>query len=592
MPHSVWEKCFRTLENELPKQHFNTWIRPLEVDTNSDNQSELRLIAPNRFVLDWVNSKYFQRIETLVNEFNEGEVQSVGLCVKSAQTASSAFRPRSSGQAREVHRPISSSPHNAISQGHPSHHRSGGASASELFATRAEFNGSSPIDNPNSAVAQSAVEGDWADFDWSEVQGADSNVADESTGVETGSGFQTPQERRKTGDYSHQNDFHTNARNRVDQSVGFSSQRPVSGTPSSNQHSNSPVRSNVQVEGAIKHAGNLNSNFTFKSFVEGKSNQLGLAAAQQVAENPGGAYNPLFIYGGVGLGKTHLMHAVGNAMLQKNPNAKVVYLHSERFVADMVKALQLNAINDFKRFYRSVDALLIDDIQFFAGKELSQEEFFHTFNALLEGGQQIILTCDRYPKEIKGVEERLKSRFGWGLTVAVEPPELETRVAILKKKAIQVSMELPNEAAFFIAQRIRSNVRELEGALKRVIAHAHFTRKPVDVPLVTEALKDLLALQSKQVSIENIQRVVAEYFKIKVSDLHSKRRSRSVARPRQVAMALAKELTNHSLPEIGDAFGGRDHTTVLHACRKIKELQQLDSDMQTDIKNLMRLLTT
>jgi chromosomal replication initiator protein len=269
-----------------------------------------------------------------------------------------------------------------------------------------------------------------------------------------------------------------------------------------------------------------------------------------------------------------------------------VYLHSERFVADMVKALQLNAINDFKRFYRSVDALLIDDIQFFANKERSQEEFFHTFNALLEGGQQMILTCDRYPKEIDGVEERLKSRFGWGLTVAVEPPELETRVAILMKKAEQTNMALPPDVAFFIAQRIRSNVRELEGALKRVIAHAHFRACPISIELVKESLKDLLALQDRQVSVDNIQRTVAEYYKIKLSDLLSKRRSRSVARPRQVAMALAKELTNHSLPEIGEGFGGRDHTTVLHACRKIKELRESDSDIREDYKNLLRSLTT
>lgn len=348
----------------------------------------------------------------------------------------------------------------------------------------------------------------------------------------------------------------------------------------------------VDVEGGLKHQHRLNTQFTFQRFVEGKSNQLGLAAARQIAENPGGAYNPLFIYGGVGLGKTHLMHAVGNALIEKNPNAKVLYLHSERFVADMVKALQLNAINDFKRYYRSLDALLIDDIQFFAGKERSQEEFFHTFNALLEGGQQIILTCDRYPREIDGLEERLKSRFGWGLTVAVEPPELETRVAILMKKAAQQNLALPHDAAFFIAQRIRSNVRELEGALKRVVANANFTGRAIDVELVRESLKDLLALQDKQVSIDNIQRVVAEYYKIKVSDLHSKRRSRSVARPRQVAMSLAKELTNHSLPEIGEAFGGRDHTTVLHACRKIKELQEESADIREDTKNLHRLLTT
>ena len=337
---------------------------------------------------------------------------------------------------------------------------------------------------------------------------------------------------------------------------------------------------------------NLVEGYTFERFVEGKSNQLALAAAQQVAEHPGLSYNPLFLYGGVGLGKTHLMHAVGNAMRRQNPDAKIVYLHSERFVADMVKALQLNAINDFKRFYRSVDALLIDDIQFFANKDRSQEEFFHTFNALLEGGQQMILTCDRYPKEIDGVEERLKSRFGWGLTVAVEPPDLETRVAILMKKAEQSHISLEHEAAFFIAQRIRSNVRELEGALKRVIASANFTGRPFDVDLIKDSLKDLLALQDKQVSLDNIKRKVAEYYKIKVADLMSKRRNRSVARPRQVAMALAKELTQHSLPEIGDAFGGRDHTTVLHACRKIRELRDVSSDISEDYQNLLRALTT
>ena len=351
-------------------------------------------------------------------------------------------------------------------------------------------------------------------------------------------------------------------------------------------------RREVQVEGGLKHRSFLNPSFTFKTFVEGKSNQLAHAAAHQVAENAGGSYNPLFIYGGVGLGKTHLMHAVGNFLQAKNPNAKVLYVHSERFVQDMVKALQLNAINEFKRFYRGLDALLIDDIQFFAGKERSQEEFFHTFNALLEGGQQMILTCDRYPKEINGLEERLKSRFGWGLTVGVEPPELETRVAILMKKAEQSGIDLPDDAAFFVAQRIRSNVRELEGALKRVIASAQFTGSKIDLPFIKESLKDLLALQERQVSIDNIQRTVAEYYKIKISDLSSKRRTRSIARPRQVAMALSKELTNHSLPEIGEAFGGRDHTTVLHACRKVKELQQTNADVLEDYKNLLRSLTT
>ncbi|WP_133130132.1 chromosomal replication initiator protein DnaA [Legionella yabuuchiae] len=336
----------------------------------------------------------------------------------------------------------------------------------------------------------------------------------------------------------------------------------------------------------------LNRKFVFDSFVEGNSNQLAKAAALQVAERPGDAYNPLFIYGGVGLGKTHLMHAIGNSILKNNPEAKVLYLHSERFVADMVKALQTNSINEFKRFYRSLNALLIDDIQFFAGKDRSQEEFFHTFNALLEGQQQIILTSDRYPKEIEGVEERLKSRFGWGLTVAVEPPELETRVAILISKAELSNIELPYEVAFFIAKRIRSNVRELEGALRRVIANAHFTGKPITIEFVNEALRDLLALQDKLVTIENIQKTVAEYYKVKVADLLSKRRSRSIARPRQMAMALAKELTNHSLPEIGDHFGGRDHTTVIHACRKVKELLQEAGDFAEDYKNLMRTLSS
>ena len=498
VPESVWNKCVSSLQDELPTQQFNTWIRPLKVD--SDNAAgQLRLLAPNRFILDWVSDKFLHRIEELVSQFaselNGGDV----------------------GPSLEVVIDIA-------------------ARQAVRFQRR-----------PSSAQAP--------------VTSNDSQLG------------------------NHENTFVNRAAPRNHRLVNTT--RVPGPAPVRHQGNRE-----VDVEGSLKHRSFLNEGFTFQSFVEGKSNQLGLAAARQVAENPGGAYNPLFIYGGVGLGKTHLMHAVGNALVDRNPNAKVVYLHSERFVADMVKALQLNAINDFKRFYRSVDALLIDDIQFFAGKERSQEEFFHTFNALLEGGQQIILTCDRYPKEINGLEERLKSRFGWGLTVAVEPPELETRVAILMKKAEQAKIDLPHEAAFFIAQRIRSNVRELEGALKRVIASAHFTARSIDVDLVREALKDLLALQDKQVSIDNIQRVVAEYYKIKMSDLLSKRRSRSVARPRQVAMSLAKELTNHSLPEIGESFGGRDHTTVLHACRKIKQLREEDADIREDVNNLLRSLTT
>jgi chromosomal replication initiator protein len=337
---------------------------------------------------------------------------------------------------------------------------------------------------------------------------------------------------------------------------------------------------------------NLNQNFVFETFVEGKSNQIARAASMQIGENPGKAYNPLFIYGGVGLGKTHLMHAVGNMMLKKNPQARVVYLHSERFVAEMVKALQHNTIDQFKKRYRSVNALLIDDIQFFAGKERSQEEFFHTFNALFESQQQIILSSDRFPKEVSGLEERLKSRFGWGLTVAIEPPDLETRVAILQSKALQLNVELPNEVAFFMGKRIRSNIRELEGALRRVIANSTFTGREINLDFAKNALRDMLAAHDKQITIENIQKTVAEYFQIRTSDLTSSKRSRSIARPRQIAMTLAKELTNHSLPEIGNAFGGRDHTTVIHANRKVKELRESDPRISEDYSNLLRTLSS
>lgn len=545
MPEYIWQHCLAQLQSELPAQQFNTWIRPLRVD-QSDSTAGLRLLAPNRFVLDWVTEKFLSRIQELVSEQGGSVVE-----LMAAARQSAAFERNSGGFKQEPAQDLGGFAHQGggFEQNVPEVTQEAPQNSAPISMPQAVTNGNShPLNNNRWAGLQ-----DRGPSDAQALQG------------ELTQGFSQPSrepERAYGSDYDGDR---------------FGSGRRVS---------------KEDIEGGLSHRNYLNTNFTFANFVEGKSNQLGLAAATQVAENPGGSYNPLFIYGGVGLGKTHLMHAVGNALINRRPNAKVVYLHSERFVADMVKALQLNAINDFKRYYRSVDALLIDDIQFFAGKERSQEEFFHTFNALLEGGQQIILTCDRYPKEINGLEERLKSRFGWGLTVAIEPPELETRVAILMKKAQQAAMDLPNDAAFFIAQRIRSNVRELEGALKRVIANAHFTDRPISTDLVREALKDLLALQDRLVSIDNIQRVVAEYYKIKVSDLNSKRRSRSVARPRQVAMYLAKDLTNHSLPEIGDAFGGRDHTTVLHACRKIKELLESDADIREDVKNLLRTLTT
>jgi chromosomal replication initiator protein len=520
---SIWSSCANRLSGELPAQQFNTWIRPLKVKLFSHSHSphshslhshsphsapanpnafdssqgtdiasvgagqQVQLLAPNRFIEDWVKSKFLARIQELFVEFGGGHCS---VAVIAQAESAPIFREQQRSIAAQPDQP--------------------------LTGDRVE----SVVADPTPARTRDIILPD------------------------------APQILR-------------------------------------------PLAAPAIITSAAEHSlkSNLNSAFTFDTFVEGKSNQLALAAAQQVAENPGGSYNPLFIYGGVGLGKTHLMHAVGNAMRERKPDAKIVYLHSERFVADMVKALQLKAIDEFKQFYRSVDALLIDDIQFFAGKDRSQEEFFHTYNALLERGQQMILTCDRYPKEIDGVEERLKSRFGWGLTVAVEPPELETRVAILINKAEQTGMDLSRDAAFFIAQRIRSNVRELEGALKRVMAHAQFSGRVIDIDLIRESLKDLLALQDKLVTIDNIQRVVADYYKLKMSDLLSKRRSRSVARPRQIAMALAKELTNYSLPEIGEAFGGRDHTTVLHACRKVKELEQSDREVERDLKNLFRTLS-
>ncbi|MFM8444656.1 MAG: chromosomal replication initiator protein DnaA [Methylococcus sp.] len=437
----LWTQCMSRLEGELPPQQFNTWIRPLQP---VENGSQLKLLAPNKFVLDWVRQHFFSRIEEVLAAQND-PAPSVLLEIGTRQAEGPS--PQALGQPRK----------------------------------------------------------------------------------------------------------------------------------------------STQIRKGVPN--NLNPAFIFENFVEGKSNQLAKAASLQVAQSVGRAYNPLFIYGGVGLGKTHLMHAIGNEIIKGNPSANIVYLHSERFVSDMVKALQHNAIDAFKNFYRSVDALLIDDIQFFAGKERSQEEFFHTFNTLLENKHQVVMTCDRYPKEIKGLEERLKSRFGWGLPVAIEPPDLETRVAILMSKAQHAGVDLPDEVAFFIGKRMRSNIRELEGALRRVIANAHFTGKPITLEFAKEALRDLIALQDRLVNVENIQKTVAEYYKIRVADLLSAKRTRSVTRPRQAAMALAKELTNHSLPEIGQLFGGRDHTTVLHACRKVQELKESDNKFAEDYSNLKRTLS-
>ncbi|MEI7571192.1 MAG: chromosomal replication initiator protein DnaA [Alcaligenaceae bacterium] len=334
----------------------------------------------------------------------------------------------------------------------------------------------------------------------------------------------------------------------------------------------------------------LNPEFTFKTFVTGKANELARAAAMQVAERPGEAYNPLFVYGGVGLGKTHLIHAIGNLLQERNPQSRIRYIHAEQYVSDVVRAYQHKAFDDFKRYYHSLDLLLIDDIQFFSGKSRTQEEFFYAFNALLESRKQVVITCDTYPREIAGMENRLISRFGWGLTVAVEPPELEMRVAILLRKAETENVHLDEGVAFFIASHSQTNVRELEGALKRILAYSRFSGLPITIEVCREALKDLLALQSRQVSIDNIQKTVADYYKIKVSEMYSKKRTRNVARPRQIAMALAKELTHLSLPDIGEAFGGRDHTTVLHACRKVAALKSTDLDITRDFDSLLKVL--
>lgn len=447
---NYWHHCLDRLEQDLPAQQFNTWIRPLQFE---QNDQQIRLLAPNAFVVDWVRNHYIDQLEAYLEELGGQQAPSISVEIGS----------------------IKKSP-------------------------------------PKPAVADSAI------------------------------------------------------------------------TPSSNTVATPSTEPQLSP--------NINRGFTFDSFVEGKSNQLARAAGYQIGENPGTVYNPLFIYGGVGLGKTHLMHAIANMIARQNPQARVVYMHSESFVAEMVKALQHGTIDEFKRKMRSVNALLLDDVQFFAGKERSQEEFFHTFNALFESQQQIILSSDRFPKEVDGLEDRLKSRFGWGLTVQIEPPDLETRVAILMAKAQQLfGVELPNEVAFFMGQRVRSNIRELEGALRRIVANSQFTGRPITLDFAKEALRDMIAAHDKLVTIENIQKTVAEYYQIRSSDLLSSKRSRTIARPRQVAMALAKELTNHSLPEIGDAFGGRDHTTVLYATRKIAELREADNRVKEDYDNLWRTLS-
>lgn len=576
---SLWDQCSEYMVDELPPQQFNTWIKPLvvlhgECNTQDAPNETLVLEAPNRFIKDWVSEKFQPRLEEFARMFSGGAINSVKLDV--AQQEFPGFLQQAQSQPAVNGSLYDAS--NIIESNKPSP-----AYERQLTGEPGQQSQTQSADARERNAALIAKQ---------KAKKA-SNLRDFSEELNLG----TPKLSFESSDAAFLNSVaHTNANIDGNFSDDWSATEFKNETIPEDLLRAEPftndLPNDVKASPGSSYSNSIIGRYRFDNFVEGKSNQLARAAAIQVVENPSGSYNPLFIYGDVGLGKTHLMHAVGNEIKRRNPHAKVVYLHAERFVGDMVKAIQLNAISDFKRYYRSVDALLIDDIQFFAKKEHSQEEFFHTFNALLEGGHQMIFSCDRLPKSITGVEERLKSRFGWGLTVQIDAPELETRVAILKRKAEQEGIAIPNEAAFFLAKKVRANVRELEGALKRVNATADFLKAPITIDLIKESLKDILALQDKMVSIDNIQRTVAEYFKIKISDLNSKRRNRSVARPRQMAMVLAKELTNHSLPEIGEAFGGRDHTTVLHACRKIKDLRDSDNEVSQDYHNLFRLISS
>ena len=466
---NFWSICLNRFEQELSAQQFNTWIKPLQSESCD---GALRLLAPNRFVQQWVKDRFLQRIELIAQEVLSQPLQ-IELALAETQSSPAVSEPVAQAAIATI----------------PPH----------------------PVDGQG--VADSMVK-----------------LA-----------------------------------------------RPA-------------VRAAIDKEKKAADSCGLNPAFNFDNFVAGKANQLARAAALQVADHPGTAYNPLFIYGGVGLGKTHLLQAIGNHLKQQRPDAKIRYLHAERYVSDVVKAYEHKAFDEFKRLYHSLDLLLIDDIQFFAKKSRTQEEFFYAFNSLIEAKKQIIITCDTYPKEIVDVDERLRTRFSWGLTVAVEPPELEMRVAILLKKAEAAKFVLHEDVAFFIAKQVRSSVRELEGALNRIIAMAKFTGHAVDVVLAKEALKDLIAVRGRQISMENIQKTVADYYKIKVAEMYSKKRSRNFARPRQIAMALSRELTNHSFPEIGEAFGSRHHTTVMHACEEVEQLRQNDPNVARDIAFLVQVI--
>jgi chromosomal replication initiator protein len=518
---SFWDSCIAHFRLSLPEQQLNTWILPLRMEGDAPT---LRLVAPNRFVLQWVKDRYLGLIQELAAA-HFAELTTIELALATLDASARSLRA-STLQNR-----------NATSDG--------------LAPHSIEGLGQAPGHGSNGSRSQREAN----------REPQQTSAANFAPGTESPHGGQ---------------DIHS----------------AVTGQPVRNPRARPNGQDESSTQGRPQDRGHrLNPLFTFENFVGGRANQLARAAALQVADNAGKAYNPLFIYGGVGLGKTHLIHAIGNHLLSEVDAARVRYVHAEQYVADVVRAYQHKSFDTFKRYYHSLDMLMIDDIQFFGGKTRTQEEFFFAFNALIETGKQIIITCDSFPKEIVGMEDRLISRFGWGLTVAIEPPELEMRVAILLRKAVMDGTPIDDSVAFFVAKHIRSNVRELEGALKRIQAYARFHGAPISLEIAREALRDIIAVQNRQVSIENIQKTVADYYKIKVADMFSKKRSRALARPRQIAMALAKELTPMSLPDIGDAFGGRDHTTVLHACRKVATLRSEDPMLEKDFQTLLQTLS-
>lgn len=576
-----WQAAAAQLERELTPQQFKTWIKPLAPVAFDEEAHALRIAAPNRFKLDWVKSQFSGRITALACEYWETQVsvhfvldpaasgraatytqqamqqgQDNGMAHAAMGTGAAGYPgapgAASAGMPGQGFGPGASQPAPSQAGGYPGYdsHASGGQPGYGVPGGQAPYpshpshhgapggmphRGAAPTGHPLQGGAGAPMQ-DMGDIDVAQMDAAEASARS----------YRVPQQQ--------------------------------------------PAAAGAQPNDTVHERSRLNPILTFDNFVTGKANQLARAAAIQVANNPGKSYNPLYLYGGVGLGKTHLIHAIGNFMLMENPRARIRYIHAEQYVSDVVKAYQRKAFDEFKRYYHSLDLLLIDDIQFFSGKNRTQEEFFYAFEALIANRAQVIITSDTYPKEITGIDDRLISRFDSGLTVAIEPPELEMRVAILMKKAAAENVSVPEEVAFFVAKHLRSNVRELEGALRKILAFSNFHGKDITIEVTREALKDLLTVQNRQISVENIQKTCADFYNIKVADMYSKKRPANIARPRQIAMYLAKELTQKSLPEIGELFGGRDHTTVLHAVRKIADERGKDAQLNHELHVLEQTL--